>query len=152
MWSANLGRVFRKHGGSFHGRRAKAPARRHRLEISLARLECRTLLTVIDVAAGDVSGLIAAINTANADPPGDTITLAANSTYDLTAVNNTTGGANGLPVITAKGLTIEGDAHHHCTKHQRWHSRLSTARTGVDRRCERAKSDVHRRASEGQRR
>src|SRR5262249_6935280 len=61
------------------------------------------------VAAGDIAGLIAAVNTANADGSGDTIVLAENSTYDFSAADNTTNGANALPVITAAGLTIQGN-------------------------------------------
>ena len=43
---------------------------------------------VINVAAGDVAGLIAAISASNTSGEDDTITLAANSTYSLTAANN----------------------------------------------------------------
>jgi hypothetical protein len=58
--------------------------------------------------AGDVACLIAAINTANASGEANTITLEA-GTYTLTAVNNNTGGPNGLPVITSPfPLTIQG--------------------------------------------
>jgi len=53
----------------------------------------------------DVAGLIAAINTANANGPGlDTINLAP-KTYTLTAADN---GNNGLPVVTSN-ITINGD-------------------------------------------
>src|SRR6266571_3956052 len=56
--------------------------------------------------AGDVPCLIAAIRTANANGQGNTIRLEA-GTYILTAVDNDTDGANGLPVITST-LTITG--------------------------------------------
>jgi hypothetical protein len=56
--------------------------------------------------AGDVTCLIAAINTANGNGEDDTITLAA-GTYTLTAVDNTTDGDNGLPSITSP-ITIQG--------------------------------------------
>ncbi len=59
------------------------------------------------IADGDVAGLIAAINTANGNGEADTINLAAGGTYTLTAVDNTTDGANGLPSITS-AITIEG--------------------------------------------
>jgi hypothetical protein len=59
-------------------------------------------------AAGDVACLLAAIATANANGETNTITLAA-GTYTLTAVDNTTDGANGLPSVTsAWPLTIRG--------------------------------------------
>jgi len=56
--------------------------------------------------AGDVACLIDAINTANANGEANTITVAA-GTYTLTAVDNDTGGPNGLPSITSE-LTLRG--------------------------------------------
>jgi hypothetical protein len=56
--------------------------------------------------AGDVTCLITAINTANANGEANTITLEA-GTYTLTAVDNTTDGPNGLPSVTST-LTIQG--------------------------------------------
>ena len=56
--------------------------------------------------AGDVPCLIAAINAANTNGKKNTIRLAA-GTYPLTAVDNDTDGANGLPVITST-LSIRG--------------------------------------------
>jgi hypothetical protein len=59
--------------------------------------------------AASTADLIADINAANQAGGSNTIVLAANTTFDLTAVNNTTNGANGLPVIAAKdNLTITG--------------------------------------------
>ena len=58
-----------------------------------------------DVDAGDVAGLIAAINTANGNGEADTINLAAGGTYTLTVADN---GDNGLPVITSE-ITINGN-------------------------------------------
>jgi hypothetical protein len=55
---------------------------------------------------GDVACLITAINMANANGDANTITLKA-GTYTLTAVDNFTGGGNGLPVVTSP-LTITG--------------------------------------------
>jgi predicted outer membrane repeat protein len=55
-----------------------------------------------------VAGLISAIDAANANPDPDTICLAASSTYTLTAVHNTTSGANGLPAITT-AITLVGN-------------------------------------------
>lgn len=72
------------------------------------------------VANGDIGGLIAAINAANSNPGPNTISLAANGTYSLTAVDNIVpgldGGANALPVVTGvvniegNGATIERNA------------------------------------------
>jgi hypothetical protein len=62
---------------------------------------------IINVAAGDTAGLIAAINTANGNGQTDVINLGGGS-YDLTASDNTSpDGANGLPVITTD-ITING--------------------------------------------
>ena len=64
----------------------------------------------ISVGCGDtrVAELIAAIEQANTTPVADTIELAANCVYTLTAVHNTTIGENGLPTITTP-LTINGN-------------------------------------------
>jgi hypothetical protein len=86
-------------------RRSDRPQRRPRL--TLEWLEERALPSYY--TAGSVSDLIADINAANQAGGNNTIVLAANTTFDLTAVNNTTNGANGLPVIAAKNnLTISG--------------------------------------------
>ncbi len=62
------------------------------------------------ISNGDVAGLIAAINAANANPDADTINLATGGTYNLTAVDNTERyyGPNGLPVINSP-ITINGN-------------------------------------------
>jgi hypothetical protein len=75
----------------------------------LEQLEDRTLPS--NYSALTVSDLIADINAANAAGGTNTITLTAPTTspYVLTAVDNTTDGANGLPVIAKKDiLTIIG--------------------------------------------
>lgn len=59
---------------------------------------------VIDVTAGDVAGLISAIEAANADPAADTIRL-ENGTYTLTALYDSNAG---LPAIISP-VTIEGN-------------------------------------------
>ena len=72
-------------------------------------LSCSVSAADFDVAAGDVNGLIAAINAANdegANPGPDTIILEA-ATYTLVAVNNATDGKNGLPSITSN-ISING--------------------------------------------
>jgi hypothetical protein len=63
---------------------------------------------VFQIPAGDVPGLIAAINTANANGEENTIFLQA-GTYSLTKADNGTGfDHTGLPVISSR-LTIRGD-------------------------------------------
>jgi len=73
---------------------------------------------VLECASGDVACLIAAIHTANANGQANTIRLQS-GTYTLSAVDNDTDGANGLPSITSAlalvgagpaGTTIERDA------------------------------------------
>lgn len=77
-------------------------------------LEIRTLLSgrLPYATAANASQLVADIAAANKAGGANTITLAANTTFDLTAVNNTTNGANGLPVVglnKAVNLTIVGN-------------------------------------------
>jgi hypothetical protein len=60
--------------------------------------------------AGTVARLIADINAANSAGGANTIRLVAGRTFTLTAVDNTTDGATGLPVIAANDtLTIVGN-------------------------------------------
>src|SRR5271166_1811531 len=100
-------RWFGKVGVS--ARRAGAPGkRRPTVRPMLEVLEDRTNPTTFTLGNGDVAGLIGAIQTANGDGQADTIVLASNGTYQLTAANNTTNGGNGLPVITSSNLTIQG--------------------------------------------
>ncbi len=72
---------------------------------------CSLCLTMGAQAAvfnvSNVSGLISAINSANANAEDDTINMTT-GTYTLTSVNNTTEGDNGLPVIATK-ITINGN-------------------------------------------
>ena len=73
----------------------------------LEQLEDRTLPS--SYTAASTADLIADINAANTAGGSNTIVLMANTTFDLTAVNNTTNGANGLPVIVNRDtLTISG--------------------------------------------
>ena len=62
-------------------------------------------------AAATVPELIAAMNAANASAEDDTISLAAGASFSLTAVDNTSHGPTGLPVVTAGGgaLAITGN-------------------------------------------
>jgi hypothetical protein len=76
--------------------------------LSLERLEDRALPATFTAAS--VSDLIADVNAANAVGGPNTITLVAGTTFTLTAVDNTTDGATGLPVIAANNdLTIVGN-------------------------------------------
>jgi hypothetical protein len=89
--------------------RRPQPARRG-ARLVLERIEDRTLLS--SYTALTAADLIADINAANAAGGANTITLAAKtgSPYVLTAVNNSTDGATGLPVIAATDhLTILGN-------------------------------------------
>jgi hypothetical protein len=65
---------------------------------------------VFNISSGDVTGLIAAINTANANGEENMINLAP-GTYSLTSVDNRPSffGGNGLPVITGT-MTINGES------------------------------------------
>ena len=88
----------------------KTPPRRRpaRRRLSLETLEDRTLPS--SYTAGTVADLVADINAANKAGGSNTITLVAGTTFTLAAVNNTTDGATGLPVIAAKDtLTIVGN-------------------------------------------
>ena len=86
----------------------RAVRRRATFRPRLELLEDRTLPS--SYTAATTPDLIADINAANKAGGTNTITLAANTTFNLTAVNNTTDGANGLPVIriihTKKGETL----------------------------------------------
>jgi hypothetical protein len=84
--------------------------RRHRARLGVEQLEDR--LTPSNFTAATVSDLITDINAANRQVGTNTITLTAPSAspYLLTAVDNTTNGANGLPVIAKHDtLTIVGN-------------------------------------------
>jgi PKD domain/RTX calcium-binding nonapeptide repeat (4 copies) len=83
----------------------KAPNQRR---LALEALEERTLLA--NYVAPTVADLITDIGLANSAGGTNTISPGQFSVdYDLSAVNNTTDGANGLPVIAAgDNLTIEG--------------------------------------------
>jgi hypothetical protein len=88
------------------GTRPPAP-RRHGLRPTLEQLEDRTLPS--NYTAASVSDLIADIKAANNHGEANTITLVANTTFTLTAVNNTADGATALPDITKGNLTIVGN-------------------------------------------
>jgi hypothetical protein len=74
-------------------------------------LEERTLPTTLTVDAGDVATLISDVSQANAGSSASNpyIIELTNSTYSFSSPDNTTLGANVLPVITAVNLTILGN-------------------------------------------
>jgi hypothetical protein len=75
----------------------------------IEQLETRRLFA--SFTASSVAELIADINAANALGGSNTITLKAKTTFKLTAVDNDSHGATGLPVVAAgNDLTINGDA------------------------------------------
>jgi hypothetical protein len=76
--------------------------------LAMAAMAPRDAAAQFNIPDGDVAGLIAAIEQANATPGANTINLAANGMYTLTEVHNTgLRGATGLPVITSE-ITING--------------------------------------------
>jgi hypothetical protein len=81
---------------------------RRGLRPTLERLEDLTLLT--HYTAATVSDLIADINASNRAGGSNTIALVAGNLFKLTAVENSTDGATGLPVIAVHhNLTIVGN-------------------------------------------
>jgi hypothetical protein len=74
--------------------------------LALVSLASRTQAADFAHAAGDVTCLINAITTANANGEANTITVEA-GTYTLMAVDNITDGPNGLPSMTGV-VTIHG--------------------------------------------
>jgi hypothetical protein len=102
MWLSRLRNLIPSPRRPRHA--APKPPRRPLL---LEQLEDRALPSAY--TAGSVADLIADINAANQAGGSNTIVLAANTTFDLTAVDNTTNGASGLPVIANKdNLSITG--------------------------------------------
>ena len=89
-------------------RRGRPTAPRLRLRLRVNQLEDRTVPTAFTAAT--VAHLIADINAANTAGGSNIIRLVAGKTLTLTAVDNTTDGATGLPVIAANDtLTIVGN-------------------------------------------
>jgi hypothetical protein len=120
MWLASLRRLFFVKSKNLGTKKDRSQKRR--VFLTLDFLEDRIVPSTLNVDAGDVNNatppagyysLVGAISQANTDSTNgiaDTISLATNSTYTFTATNNnTTNGANVLPVITAKSLTILGN-------------------------------------------
>jgi hypothetical protein len=100
-----------------HGRTPSAPRKRPRLRLRLETLEDRCLPSIFNLTidptahpSGAVNELIADMNLANHVGGSNTINLLAGGVYDLTQVDNSTNGGNGLPVISNKdNLTINGN-------------------------------------------
>src|SRR6516225_4814267 len=109
-WLHWLTRGF-PHNRDGRTRRPRPPGpQRHGPRLTLEQLEDRTLPS--SYTAASVSDLIADINAANKHGGSNTITLAANTPFTLTAVDNTADGATGLPLIkSGDNLTIlcDGD-------------------------------------------
>src|SRR5262249_27270129 len=104
MWVKKLWQ--RCPGGSARPR--PRPPRRRGARLGLEQLEDRTVPS--SFTAASVSDLIADINAANLAGGANTITLAAKNPFSLTAVNNSTLGPTGLPLIAANdNLTIVGN-------------------------------------------
>src|SRR6516164_3824850 len=107
MW---LNRLWQRYGIQPAASRRSRPAtpRRRGVGLRVKQLEDRTVPS--SFTAGTVADLIADINAANTGGGSNTITLVAGTTFTLTAVDNTTDGATGLPVIAANDtLTIVGN-------------------------------------------
>ncbi|HKB39511.1 MAG TPA: hypothetical protein VKD72_23950, partial [Gemmataceae bacterium] len=87
--------------------RNSRPSRRPTAQPTVEHLEVRNVLSTFTAAT--VGDLIADINAANAQGGKNTINLTS-TTYTLTAVDNTTDGPTGLPVIApGDQLTIDGN-------------------------------------------
>jgi hypothetical protein len=105
MWLSRLRQLVRGPQGT-----AQPARKRGRPRPRLEQLEDRTLPATFYAATAPE--LIADINAANQGGGSNTIILTVPTTapYDLTAVNNTTDGPTGLPVIAAgDNLTIAGN-------------------------------------------
>lgn len=105
---------LRKKFQSWLGRRParRCPKRRSSpprdSKLALEPLEDRTVPS--SFTASSVADLLADINAANLAGGSNTITLKSGHNFKLTGVDNTTDGANGLPVIAANdNLTIIGN-------------------------------------------
>src|SRR5579859_400993 len=96
-------------------RNVKPAARRRKMKrrLYVEALENRLCLSVFNAAT--TAALIADIASANTNgASANTINLTGTGPYVLTAVNNTTDGPNGLPVIhstVASTLTINGNGN-----------------------------------------
>jgi fibronectin-binding autotransporter adhesin len=83
------------------------------LKLVLLLAVCQARGATFTIADGDVAGLKSAFAAASSNAQNDTINLATNGTYTLTAVDNATGdhGPNGLPELgeAGFGLTVNGN-------------------------------------------
>jgi hypothetical protein len=100
-------RLVRQDKARTRARRSAKPSRCG-TSLRFEQLEGRRMMA--SWTAASVKDLIADISAANLAGGSNTITLAPGKTFTLTAVDNTTDGANGLPVIAANNnLTIHGN-------------------------------------------
>ncbi len=84
-----------------------APSIRRRSRSFRPLLEILEARTLLSAPVSTTDGLVAAITTANSSGGATTITLASDTPFDFTSANNSTKGANALPVITGN-ITIAG--------------------------------------------
>jgi hypothetical protein len=90
-------------------RASQAGFRRRSRRLTIDQLEDRTAPATFTAAT--VPDLVAAINAANLQGGDNTIMLTPSTAFVLTAPDNTTDGATGLPVIASKDhLTIQGNS------------------------------------------
>src|SRR5215213_5558767 len=81
--------------------------------LGVSLLGSRVSAATFNVSDGDVAGLVNAIAGANVNGQDDTINLAADGTYTLTAADNSETGPNGLPIVRTDGghtITFNGNA------------------------------------------
>src|SRR5467141_2687286 len=110
MWLMQLSKRWLPCGaaGTESSKPPRQAAPRRRLRLTLEQLEDRSLPS--NYTAASVSDLIADIHAANLAGGSSAITLVPGSTFSLTAVDNTSDAATGLPVIAANdNLTILGN-------------------------------------------
>jgi hypothetical protein len=107
MWFTFWQRTCKRSASEASRRKQTYPRQRAIVRPQLEALEDRCLPS--NYTAGSVMDLIKDINAANQAGGTNSITLTANTTFDLTAVNNATNGANGLPVISGGGKKVAAD-------------------------------------------
>ncbi len=79
------------------------------LPLSEGRASAATFTPACPGGVGDVSALVAAMTNANSTPGANAIVLAANCTYTMETVSDTSFGAEALLPITSNALTIQGN-------------------------------------------
>src|SRR5262245_3572454 len=102
-------RIFRQPGSTYQRQAGSTTTRPPRFRPRLEPLEERCVPATFNVAAGDVAGLYAALNTANANGQEDTVNLAPGTPYTLTAPGNFVDTGLTLLADGGKLLTINGN-------------------------------------------